>query len=245
MKIILNLMAIGTLATLVGCSNSEEELGYSGFVEGKKIQLQSELNARISEIHIEEGSEIKSGDKLITLDTEQIDLEIANAKAAIDIAKAKKEEAEDTDRDYLIDQADGALKQAENNLKLLELQKSRSTLKGPIEGVIQDIHITEGEVANLNETLVSIIDNNSKKVIVYVDEKDLSSIEKEKKIKIQSDAYDSETFEGIVKRIATEAEFTPQNVQTKEERAKRVFAVTIDVSKVEELKPGMSVDIDL
>lgn len=244
-KIVLNVIAIGTLATLAGCSNSEEALGYSGFVEGKKVQIQSEFTSKISEIHIEESLEVKNGDELITLDTEQLDLEIANAKAAIDIANAKKEEAEDTGRDYLIDQAEGALKQAENNLKILELQKIRSILKAPIEGVIQDIHITEGEVANSNETLVSIIDNSSKEVTIYVDEKDLSSIEKDKKIKMKSDAYNSKTFVGIVKRIATEAEFTPQNVQTKEERAKRVFAVTIDVSKVEELKSGMSVDIDL
>lgn len=244
-KIILNLLVIGSMTTLVGCTGSEKDIGYSGFVEGNSVQIQSELAGKISEIHIQEGSVIKSGDELISLNTEQLDLEIENAKVGIDIAKAKKEEADASGRDYLIDQADGAIKQAENNLKLLELQKSKSTLRGPIEGVVQDIHITEGEVVNPNETLVTIIDNNNKEVVVYVDEKDLSLIEKEKKIKVKSVAYDRRTFEGIVKRIATEAEFTPQNVQTKEERAKRVFAVTIDVSKITELKPGMSVDIDL
>jgi len=236
---------MGTLAVLAGCSNSKEELGYSGFVEGEKVHIQSEITSKIAEIHIEESSEVKNGDELITLDTERLDLEIANAKAAMDIANAKKEEAEDTGRRYLINQAEGALKQAENNLKMLELQKARAIVKAPIEGVVQDIHITEGEVANANEIVVSIINHHSKEVIIYVDEKDLSAVEKEQKIKMKSVAYDGKTFEGIVKRIATEAEFTPQNVQTKEERAKRVFAVTIDVSKVEELKPGMSVDINL
>ncbi|WP_332696317.1 HlyD family secretion protein [Halalkalibacter lacteus] len=244
-KIAFNLMVVGTTMSLLACSAAEEEVGYSGFVEGKKVQIQSEYAGKVVEIYVQEGDLITSDDELVTLNTEQLDIEIENAKIGIDIAKAKKEEAEDLDKDYLIEQAEGAIKQAENQLRLLELQKENFVLKGPIEGLVQDIHITEGEVTNRNQTLLSIVDLGVKEVIIYVSESDMSLLELEDQVVIRTDAYKNDSFEGTIKRISTEAEFTPQNIQTKDERAKRVFAVAIDVSDVTELKPGMSVEIDL
>ena len=242
-KLTFSLLAMGSIALMVGCNTKEEEFGYSGFVEGETIEVQSDINAKVSDIHIEEGQTIKNDDVLITLNTEKLDLEIASAKAGINIANAKKQEAEDSGVDTMIDQATGAVTQAENQLKLLELQKGNSTIKGPSDGVVQDIHISKGEIANPNETLITIMDDQTKEVTVYIDEKDLSSIKNEDKVTIRSDALEGKTFEGVIKNISNQAEFTPQNIQTKEGRAKRVFAVSIDVSDIEELKPGMSVSV--
>ena len=242
-KLTFSLLAMGSIALMVGCSTKEEEFGYTGFVEGQTIEVQSDINAKVSDIHIEEGQTIKNDDVLITLNTEKLDLEIESAKAGVNIANAKKQEAEDSGVDTMIDQATGAVAQAENQLKLLELQKGNSTIKGPSDGVVQDIHISKGEIANLNETLITIMDDQTKEVTVYIDEKDLSSIKNEDKVTIQSDALEGKTFEGVIKNISNQAEFTPQNIQSKEGRAKRVFAVSIDVSDIEELKPGMSVSV--
>ena len=242
-KLTFSLLALGSIALMVGCNTKEEEFGYSGFVEGETIEVQSDINAKVSDIHIEEGQTIKNDDVLITLNTEKLDLEIASAKAGVNIANAKKQEAEDSGVDSMIDQATGAVTQAENQLKLLELQKGNSTIKGPSNGVVQDIHISKGEIANLNETLITIMDDQTKEVTVYIDEKDLSSIKNEDKVTIRSDALEDKTFEGVIRNISNQAEFTPQNIQTKEGRAKRVFAVSIDVSDIKELKPGMSVSV--
>ncbi|MFC4322591.1 HlyD family secretion protein [Litchfieldia salsa] len=244
-KIALNVLIATTVMSLIACSGTEEELGYSGFVEGKKIKIQSEYVGKVDEIHVKEGDSITNEDVLITLNTQKLDIEIENAKVGIDIANAKKQEAEDLNKDYLTDQADGSIKQAQNQLKLLELQKQNSLVKGPVQGFIQDIYITKGEIANPNQDLLSIVDPSMKEVIIYVSEKDVSSIELEDKVKIRTDAFENDTFEGTIKRISSEAEFTPQTIQTKEERAKRVFAVSINVSDVSELKPGMSVEVDL
>ncbi|WP_088104031.1 efflux RND transporter periplasmic adaptor subunit [Halalkalibacter urbisdiaboli] len=243
-KTILAYFMAGALSTLIGCTESEEVAHYSGIIEGKKTLIQTEISGLVHDIHIEDGAEIKENDLLLSLDTRKLDLEIDNAKAAIDIAKAKKVDAEDTDQDTLIAQANGAVEQAEIQLKIVELQKEKLSIESPLEGVVQDVHITVGELANPGETLITIIDDSVKELVVFIAEQDLSLAEKGKEVTIQSIAYEDKTFKGTIKTIATEAEFTPKNIQTKEERAKRVFAVTIDVSDATELKPGMTVDVN-
>jgi HlyD family secretion protein len=60
------------------------------------------------------------------------------------------------------------------------------------------------------------------------------------------DAYPDETFEGTVTFIALEAEFTPKNVQTEEERVNLVFAVKISLENPDHrLKPGMPADAEI
>ena len=60
------------------------------------------------------------------------------------------------------------------------------------------------------------------------------------------DAYPGELFEGTVTFIAPEAEFTPKNVQTKEERVNLVFAVKISLDNPDHrLKPGMPAEAEI
>jgi HlyD family secretion protein len=60
------------------------------------------------------------------------------------------------------------------------------------------------------------------------------------------DAFSDKKFAGRVTEIASEAEFTPQNVQTKEQRSNLVFGVTIKVDNADDLlKPGMPADAEL
>lgn len=64
------------------------------------------------------------------------------------------------------------------------------------------------------------------------------------KARISVDSYKGKTYEGIVTYISSEAEFTPKNVQTQEERVKLVFGVKVRVKNInDELKPGMPADV--
>jgi hypothetical protein len=58
------------------------------------------------------------------------------------------------------------------------------------------------------------------------------------------DSFPNETFNAIVTRIADRAEFTPRNIQTKEERQTTIYAIELKVNKPDgKLKPGMPVDV--
>ncbi|MGD0232483.1 MAG: ABC transporter substrate-binding protein, partial [Syntrophorhabdales bacterium] len=64
------------------------------------------------------------------------------------------------------------------------------------------------------------------------------------KARISADTYPGKTYRGWVSYISSEAEFTPKNVQTQEERVKLVFGVKVRVENVNnELKPSMPADV--
>jgi len=79
-----------------------------------------------------------------------------------------------------------------------------------------------------------------------VNETRLGLVKLGQKAQIFTDTYPGKAYEGTVTYIASEAEFTPKNVQTKEERVKLVFGVKVSVTNVNnELKPGMPADVKI
>jgi HlyD family secretion protein len=64
------------------------------------------------------------------------------------------------------------------------------------------------------------------------------------KAALNVDSFPNENFTATVTRISDKAEFTPQNVQTKEGRQTTVYAVEFSIDNADEkLKPGMPVDV--
>ena len=79
--------------------------------------------------------------------------------------------------------------------------------------------------------------------MTYVSERNLGKIKLGQKGKVMVDSFPDKEFLGKVTYISPEAEFTPKNIQTKEERVKLVFGVKIEVDNPnQELKPGMPAD---
>ena len=66
------------------------------------------------------------------------------------------------------------------------------------------------------------------------------------KARITTDSYPGKAYDGTITYISSEAEFTPKNVQTQEERVKLVFGVKISVkNENDELKPSMPADVKI
>ena len=80
-------------------------------------------------------------------------------------------------------------------------------------------------------------------LIIYVTEKELALVKYDQNAEITIDAFNDKSFSGKVIFISPEAEFTPKNIQTKDERTKLVFAIKIKIDNSEHfLKPGMPAD---
>ena len=74
----------------------------------------------------------------------------------------------------------------------------------------------------------------------YVGEKDLGRVKLGQKAEITTDSFPGKVYSGIVTFISPRAEFTPKNVQTREERIKQVYRVKITIpNREQELKIGM------
>jgi HlyD family secretion protein len=78
----------------------------------------------------------------------------------------------------------------------------------------------------------------------YVPNRELASVSAGKGVTAIADAYPDRTFNGTISRVASQAEFTPRNVQTREDRDRLVYAVTaVFDNPSNELRPGMPVEV--
>ena len=77
----------------------------------------------------------------------------------------------------------------------------------------------------------------------YINETDLGRVKVGQKVRVTTDTYPDRIYRGLISFIASQAEFTPKNVQTKKERVKLVYRIKVDIPNPNlELKPGMPAD---
>jgi HlyD family secretion protein len=92
-------------------------------------------------------------------------------------------------------------------------------------------------------SLFKVSDLSQVELVVYASEEDLGKVKLNQRAEIKTDSYEDKIYEGKVIYISPEAEFTPKNIQTKDERTKLVFAVKIKIPNPDfELKAGMPAD---
>lgn len=145
---------------------------------------------------------------------------------------------------YTIKSLIAAEKQARAKLESTKLQQSKATLYAPSDGILLRKNISEGEVVKAGMTLFTMMKKDELKLTVYIPEADLSRVRVGQSVEVAVDAYPERRFTGVVRIISDKAEFTPKNVQTKEERTKLVFAVTVQLTDgLDALKPGMPADV--
>ncbi len=136
------------------------------------------------------------------------------------------------------------VKQARASLAASEERLKDTMIYAPIKGVVLRKHVEAGETVASGTPVVTIGDLEHPWIKVYVKEDRLGQVRLGQKAKIAVDTFKGKTYEGIVTYISSEAEFTPKNVQTQEERVKLVFGVKVRVKNVnDELKPGMPADV--
>lgn len=139
-------------------------------------------------------------------------------------------------------QAQAALASAEAALRAIDLQLAQTALSAPVGGIILECLIHAGELATPAAPLLTLADLDQVTLTVYVPEADLGQVSLGQEVEVTVDAY-GEAFAGEVSHIASQAEFTPSNVQTQEERVHMVFAVKVRLDNPEHrLKPGMPAD---
>lgn len=165
------------------------------------------------------------------------------AEAQLNSAKQNLKKIENFARPEELDQAKAACDAAAANVDLLQKRVNDCYILSPLDGILVKNYAEIGETVNPQSSLVKVSNLAEVEVIVYVQEKDLGLVKLGQKSEIFSDSYQDKPYEGKVTYISPEAEFTPKNIQTKEERTKLVFAVKISVPNPDyELKAGMPVD---
>jgi multidrug resistance efflux pump len=164
------------------------------------------------------------------------------AQAALDLLKAGARAQEIALLEANVTQAEGLLSSAEAALHVLDAQIARLQLSAPAGGIVLERTVHAGELAVPGTPLLTIANLDEVTLTVYVPEAELGQVSLDQAVEVTVDAY-AEAFLGTVSHIASQAEFTPKNVQTQEERVHMVFAVKIRLDNADHrLKPGMPAD---
>ncbi len=166
-----------------------------------------------------------------------------DASAAVGVAQASLDalSARPTPQEVAVAQAQ--VSQARAALGIFQVQLEKMTLYSPLSGLVSNRSIYAGETASPGATLMTIANLDEVKLTVYIPENRYGRIRLGQEVAVQVDSFPGKVYEGQVIYISSQAEFTPRNVQTKEERVNTVFAVKILIPNPEhDLKPGMPAD---
>ncbi len=169
--------------------------------------------------------------------------ELDDVKTRFTVAKETHEKLVNGPLPEELERARAAYEQALAQAALVNQKLTDSYVISPVAGVVTLRAVEVGEMVQAGSAVVRVSVLENVRLVIYVREVDLGKIRIGDRAAVSIDSYPGRTFEGRVIYIAPTAEFTPKNVQTKEERVKLSFAVKIEVENPGgELKPGMPAD---
>jgi HlyD family secretion protein len=181
---------------------------------------------------------------------EQLD----KAKTALNNATSQRDQAAEQlkmvkvgPRPERITGQEATVHQAEASLAQAEAALTNAMIRAPFDGVVSVRDREPGETVGAGAPVVTMLNMNDRWVRIYIREDRIGAVHLGQGATIKSDTYPDKQYKGSVSFISSEAEFTPRNVQTTEERVKLVYAVKVRITGDDrsELKPGMPADVTL
>jgi len=258
---------IGTVVAFrqISSSQNTKMLELSGNVEVTEVRVGFKISGRVQNLYTDEGRIVSKGDKIAVLDSAEQESFVIQNRAAVSNAEAQLEKAKKDFERYgplhrqgvitsqqmdaaktAYDAAISQLRFSRATLKTSEVRFQDTVLQAPVSGVVLIKNVEEGETVGAGTPVFTIGDLENPWIKVYVKENKLGFVKLGQKAEVRTDSHPQKTYEGIVSYISSEAEFTPKNVQTQEERVKLVFGVKVKVkNENNELKPGMPADVKM
>ena len=223
MRLKINLMVMGIMVFVLGCGNNSkiQTLKFSGTLELTEHALGAKVSGQVASLSVDEGDTIQQGQVLATLDRYE---------------QTKK----DYERILNLFKEGGATQQS---VEYSQLSMNDQEIVSSVNGVVL-VKIHEvGETVSAGSPIVVVGDRSQLWVKVFVPEGQINRIQMGQPATLTFDGLKN-SFKGHVSFIASQAEFTPRNVQTQEERITQAFAVKIILDDVKPyLRPGVVADV--
>ncbi len=243
-------------------SGNNKMIKVSGTIEATDVRLSFRVAGKIKELLTDEGRVVKLGEIVARLDTDELKKIKDEAEASLKAAQYTYERARDDyarmenlfkagsisaqRRDSAKTAADAAKANAEALSASLELASTRlgfADLTSPLDGFVLVESAEAGEVVQVGSTVFTVVDLRDIWLTAYINETDLGRVKLNQEAYVKTDTYPNKNHKGRISFISSEAEFTPKQIQTTEERVKLVYRIKIAVDNTNlELKPGMPAD---
>lgn len=176
------------------------------------------------------------------------------ARTALQVALSNRDQAAEAlallrqgPREEVVEAQRAMVRQAEASVAQVEALLAQATIEAPFDGLVTVRHREPGETVAPGLPVLTVRNMDDRWVRIYVREDAIGRVSIGQTASVYSDTYPDREFEGRVTFISSEAEFTPRNVQTTEERTRLVYAVKVKISGDDEhvLKPGVPADVRL
>lgn len=214
--------------------NKPEDFMYAGTLETTKVILSSKVGTDIVSLDLEEGTMVKKDETIAELNADSF--KVASKQLDADYQRYKRLEKHGHATQEEFDKIERVKK--ENDLKIQWCQ-----IKSPIDGIIITKFKENGEYLNVGSNIVSIADPCNIWAYFYVPYDMVHKLQVGGKVQGVLQELPDKTFEGTILKINEEAEFTPKNVQTREERTRLVYGVKVRFENKDLLlKSGMTME---
>jgi membrane fusion protein YbhG len=170
--------------------------------------------------------------------------QVARARAAVQWAEAQRMEIQRREQEIETRQAE--IERARAQVHLVDAQIDDTVAMAPVSGVVLVKSADPGEVVGPGTTVLTIGDLRRPWLRGYINESDLGRVKLGSSVRVTTDSYPGKTYQGKVSFIASEAEFTPKQIQTPDERVKLVYRIKVDIDNPnQELKLNMPADAEI
>ncbi len=172
--------------------------------------------------------------------------EIAGVRANQEAVRAQALAAEMSSRAVRtqVQAVESNAEQARAGVRRAEALVAECRLVAPRGGRVQHRHLEVGEAVLPGTAVLTIVDLSQTRVTFFLPNEQVGLAVPGRAVSLTADAYPGEVFHGEIQRVSAEAEFTPRNVQTREDRERLVYAVEARVDNPQErLRAGMPVEV--
>lgn len=241
---------------------NRDKIFATGTIEAVETDVATKVPGRVLSLNYIEGDTVTKGTIIASLETNELyanfrqsvasersdQIRFENAKRNYSRAKSlfrknmvSYQDYDDIKSNY--EAAESELSRASAARAVNEISYNEANIKAPISGTILTKVVEVGDLLSPYETVVTMADLTSLEMMVYVPENRYGRIKLGDSVDIFVDSYPGARFSGKVVYISDQAEFTPKNIQTKEERVAQVFGIKLAIPNPEmKLKPGMPAD---
>ncbi len=211
---------------------------YAGTIEATKVDLSARLISVIASTEIKEGDHVNKDTLLMALACEDYRLAYQIATQNFTRAASLFKQGSQSEESY---------DQIKNRKDDADLKLSWCKIVSPVSGIVLNIYHEAGEMVAVGTKLITVANlRDDIYANIYVPQTLASQLKIGQKVVGYLPELEMKEMEGTIAKIGEEAEFTPKNVQTREERTRLVFAVKVAFSNQDELlKPGMTIEIKL
>jgi HlyD family secretion protein len=230
-------LAQAQLALLLKGARSED------IQQAQETLIQAEENLRLAREDAERMKGLLASGSATQKQHDDAAARFVVAQAQYNAASQALRKLQNLARPEEVQAAQARVDQARAAVRLLEKSIADAQISSPRDGLVSQRLVEPGELVAPGTTLLVLADLSRVELEVFVSEPDLGRVGLGQPVSVRIDGPPPNSFTGRISWISSEAEFTPKNIQTRQERVKLVYGVKIQIENPQGvLKAGMPAD---